>query len=70
MGWIVHLVFFYKNGFGIKSPTKFDMQLNFDMILKKETNEIKPNVSVKHSLFSLFYGISTFLGFLMPKPFF
>ena len=34
MGWIIPLLFFYENGFGIKYPTKVDMPLN------KET---KPN---------------------------
>ena len=28
MGWIVPLLFFYKDGFGIKLPSKVDMPLN------------------------------------------
>ena len=28
IGWIVPLLFFYKDGFGIKSPIKVDMPLN------------------------------------------
>ena len=34
MGWIILLLFFYKDGFGIKYPTKVDIPLN---------KEIQPN---------------------------
>ena len=45
MDWILHLLFLYKDSFGIKLPTKVDMQLN------KET---KPNLSIYHKILSLY----------------
>ena len=40
MGLIVRLLFFYKDGFGIKLPTKVDMPLNKEnLTLNKETKQ-------------------------------
>ena len=56
MGYIIPLFFFYIDSYGLIKP------INVDMPSDKET---KPNTF----FLSFFNGISTFVGYLMPKPF-
>ena len=51
MGWIVSLLFFYKDGVGIKYPTMVDMPLN------TQTNQTFPAGRMRHrAIFKMLYS--------------
>ena len=67
MGFIIPLLLFFNDDFGLKYSTKFDTLLN------KENNQIilsNQILLVRRMIWFGFYDISTIVGYLMPNPFY
>ena len=60
---VLPLLSFDKVGFGIRLPAKVNMPLNKETKLLNKVTKI-----LIDGWFVVFYGISTFVGYLTPNP--
>ena len=60
MGWMISLMFFYKNGFGVKQPIKLDVPLNNVTEQLSKKNQIYGNQNNKTSCIQFIFILLNF----------